>query len=136
MAAPQATIDGVQYRFLDDVYDPAWERIDFDHITRDCDPPNRRLARVAVAEDPDGALSYYILQPMIHAEPLKIDTHHRGRPGVLVNLIAMVQAVVAKDAAIAVPVFVVADDPAVSKMCEALGMERVTSPVYVKRVTK
>lgn len=125
--------EGVSYRFIEPD-DPAWLDVEREHLARGVDPPKPGSVRVAVASTTRGT-SFYCLQPQLRAEPLFLHPSHRGT-SVLVNLLAMMQAYVEQRVQLGADVWVVADTPETVRMCEAMQMDRVESPVYVKRVSK
>ncbi len=135
MSSAVAVREGVAYGFLS-ADDPRWEEFDGYHAERGIDPPDRRLAKVACATDSAGRSSFYCLQPKMFAEPLVLHPAHRGAPGVLINLTAMIEVLVEQLVAVSQYVYIVASTESVAKMCEANGMQRVEAPVYVKKVVR
>jgi hypothetical protein len=113
--------------------DPVWQVIDAQFAARGLDTP-ARTSRLAVAEDADGCVSFFMLQALLHAEPMFIHPAHRSVSSVLPNLIAMMQTWIEAVVARGMEVYIVADTAATVDMCEWYGMERVESPVYRRAI--
>jgi hypothetical protein len=132
--APRHRIGSLDF-YYPNADDAVWHVIDAQFAARGLDPPYR-TNKVAVAEDADGHVSFFMLQGVLHAEPMLIHEAHRGNPAVLPNLISMIQAWIEAGSAMGRDVYVVADTAETVKMCEWYGMELVQVPVYRKVVGK
>lgn len=91
--------------------------------------PISESAIAQVAIDEKGIAGFHILQVKSHPEPLFVRPDLRGT-SLAVELATNMKAFL--DTMGITNFIVVADDPAMARLCEKFGMRLVTSPVYVK----
>lgn len=118
--------DKICFRFLEE--NEYWKLVDV-YNEYGGDIPNPKLSRVAVAEKDDEIIGFAVFQLIPHAEPFWIREDHRGT-NIWVKLASMIEPLTRKKDS-----YIIATTNEVVKMCEALELERVNHPVYVKRAT-
>lgn len=106
-----------------------WDRLEGILAARGWMSLNRNTTRILVAEDEHGTLlGFYCLQLFPHAEPLWTAPSQRGT-GLADQLADMMLSFLVEVRARGW--MIVADSPYAAKMCEARGMRKLESPVYV-----
>lgn len=121
----------VRYRWLDGptATEEEWDKIDLLLAARGWMSLSRATTRIRVAEDEQGDLKgFFVLQHTPQAGPMYIVPSVRGTG--LADELAnqMLNYLVDTEAR---GWFIVADSPHVPPMCEARGMVKLKSPVYV-----
>lgn len=121
----------VTFRWVDGftATDADWDRIDQVLAARGWMALNKSTSRVLLAEADGELAGFYCLQMAPHVEPMFVQPALRGS-GLAEELADRMQAFLIEVHARGY--YAVADNPLVAKMCEARGMERIPSPVYVK----
>jgi hypothetical protein len=132
MSSVAVTRGSVTYGFLEPG-DERWGFVREQYLERGVDPPDEDVV-VAFAES-DDARSFHCMRSVYHSA---MYIHPKHRPGgrVLLNLIGAMQAAIEGVTKVGAEVYVVADRPETLRLCEAMGMTRVESPVYVRTVRK
>lgn len=125
--------NGVSYRWVDgnDATAEDWDRVERILAARGWLSLNRPTTRILIAEDAGGELLGFIcLQMVPHTEPLFLRPSARGT-GIAEELAdRMLEFMLSIRAR---GWMTVADSPVAEKLCEARGMVRIESPVYVAR---
>jgi len=121
------------YRWINgpEATDSEWDRIENILVARGWASLNRLASRILVAEDSEGQLlGFLVAQYMIHTEPLWVLPSKRAS-GIAEELAdQMLEYMIEINAR---GWIVVADNPASANLCEARGMTRIESPVYVAK---
>jgi hypothetical protein len=121
--------DKVKYRDTNgrEATSAEWNALEHVLATRGWMSLNRETTPcISLAEDTDGLAGFFIVQFVPHAGPMWVRPKLRG--GEVPYKLVEHMCELLKGAR---GVVIVADSPWTAKMCEALNMQRVTSPVYV-----
>jgi hypothetical protein len=89
--------------------------------------PQPHLSQVYAAFDGDRLVAFWVLQAVLHAEPLWIDEEYRGNPGLAAGLLQRVEPYMRNET-----VMVLAESEEVEFMLQRLGFEKMPYPAYVK----
>ena len=121
--------DEVTYRDTDGLSatQAEWDAIEHILATRGWASLNRQTTPcISLAEAPNEIAGFFVAQFVPHAGPMWVRPKYRGTDVPQQLATHMYQLLTGARA-----VVVVADNPAVIKLCEAMKMKRVESPVYV-----
>lgn len=126
-------MEGVQFRWVNgwEATTEEWDRVDQIIAARGWMALNKNTTRILFAEDSSGMVGFYCLQMMPHAEPMFVAPRARAT-GVADALADTMMDFLTEVHARGW--FIIADSEHARKMCEARGMIRVESPVYVAGV--
>lgn len=120
----QATAQGITYRWLNVDEYPQLAPYFAEH---DAPLPRPELSQVYAAFEGDKLIAFWVLQGVLHAEPLYITPEHRGNGKLLVSLMQGIEPYVRNET-----VMVLAETIEVEVMCERLGLVRLPYPAYLK----
>lgn len=140
----------IVFRFLDE--NEHWKLVDiFDEYKGEV--PNAALSRIAVAEitevceycskgpyfskcvycdytgEKTEIIGFFVYQLIPHAEPMYVKEEYRNTK-IWLKLASMIAPLADKK-----DTYIIATSENVEKMCNALGLERLQKPVYVKRTS-
>lgn len=92
--------------------------------------PTPGLSRVAIAEleSTGEIIGFFVCQLKSHAEPMWIHPDHR-QGKLWVKLAQMLEPITRRS-----DTYIIASRPEVERMCEALQLEKVNHPVYVRKL--
>jgi GNAT superfamily N-acetyltransferase len=121
----------IEYRWIEgeNATDEDWERVEGILAARGWMSLNRSgLTRIRVAEEDGKLAGFYCLQMSPHAEPLYVAPAYRATgvaDALADDMLLFLTQVHARGW------FIVADSKFAEQMCEARGMRKLESPVYV-----
>ena len=120
----------VTYRWIEGATasDEDWDRIEYILATRGWASLNRNTSRIRVAERGDKLVAFYVLQMFPHAEPMWVAPAERSSgvaDALADDMLHFLTEIRARGW------MIVADSKFAEKMCEARGMRKLQSPVYV-----
>ena len=126
--APISNDESICFRYLDN---SEYYKLVFIFDEYNGEVPNPNLSTIAIAEieSTGEIIGFACAQLKPHAEPFWISPKFRGSK-LWIKLAAMLNDIpVVKQ----LDTFIIADSEEVMKMCEALQLEKVNSPIYLKR---
>ncbi len=94
-------------------------------------PLNRKTTRVLVAIDDGQLIGFHVAQLFPHCEPLWVSPERRGEGDQwIAGKLAAEMFLKMRDFNVR-GYMVIADNPVAQRLCEAYGMTKVSSPVYM-----